>query len=113
MCKGCLKKRFFDFIFEAEEFMTPDSHKKSLHYEKKFRDDITEAIEKDESNKPEDVDEMLEDVKHLHNEFDEKGNICFKHCSKRKINSISDSPDVLLDNKLGDELKKSNPSKLR
>merc|ERR1711954_78687 len=51
MCKGCLKERFFDFIFEAEEFMTPDSHKKRLHYEKIFRDDIKEAIEKDESNK--------------------------------------------------------------
>merc|ERR1712239_117679 len=34
MCKGCSKERFFDFIFEAEEFMTPDSHKKRLHYEK-------------------------------------------------------------------------------
>merc|ERR1711867_244859 len=32
MCKGCSKERFFDFIFEAEEFMTPDSHKKRLHY---------------------------------------------------------------------------------
>ena len=40
MCKGCLKERFFDFIFEAEEFMTPDSHKKRLHYEKIFREDI-------------------------------------------------------------------------
>ena len=40
MCKVCLKERFFDFIFEAEEFMTPDSHKKRLHYENIFRDDI-------------------------------------------------------------------------
>merc|ERR1711867_5753 len=80
ICKGCLKERFFDFIFEAEEFMTPDSHKKRLHYEKIFKDDIKEAIEKDESNKPEDVDEILEDVEHLRNEFDEKGNICFKYC---------------------------------
>ena len=43
-CKGCLKERFFDFIFEAEEFISSDSHKKRLHYEKIFRDDITEAI---------------------------------------------------------------------
>ena len=64
-CKDCLKERFFDFIFEAEEFISSDSHKKRLHYEKIFRDDITEAIEKDESNKPEDVDEMIEDVEHL------------------------------------------------
>ena len=60
-----------------------------------------------------DVDEMLEDVEHLRNEFDEKGNICFKYCSKRKINSISDMTDVLLDKELGDEIKKSNPSKFR
>merc|ERR1712002_1290482 len=33
MCKGCSKERFFDFILEAEEFMTPDSH-----YEKIFRE---------------------------------------------------------------------------
>merc|ERR1711947_58392 len=96
-CKGCLKERFFDFIFEAEEFMTPDSHKKRLHYEKIFREDITEAIEKDESNKPEDVDEMIEDVEHLRNKFDKDGNICFKYCCKRKINSISDMADALLD----------------
>ena len=113
MCKGCLKERFFDFIFEAEEFMTPDSHKKRLHYEKIFRDGITETIEKDESNKAENVDEMIEDVEHLHNEFDEDGNICFKYCSKRKINSISDMVDALLDNELGDDLKKSNPRKFK
>ena len=110
-CNGCLKERFFDFIFEAEEFMNSDSHKKRQHYEKIFRDDITEAIEKDESNKPEDVDEMIEDVEHLRNKFDKDGNICFKYCSKRKINSISDMADVLLDNEFGDDLKKSNPSK--
>merc|ERR1711867_377356 len=75
MCNGCLKERFFDFIFEAEEFMIPDSHKKRLHYEKIFRDDIKETIEKDESNKAENVDEMIEDDEHLRNEFDEDGNI--------------------------------------
>merc|ERR1712115_481309 len=113
MCKGCSKERFFDFIFEAEEFMTPDSHKKRLHYEKIFREDIKEAIEKDESNKAENVDEMIEDVEHLRNECDEDGNICFKYCSKRKINSISDMVDALLDNKMGDDLKKSNPRKFK
>merc|ERR1712115_298966 len=113
MCKGCFKERFFDFILEAEEFMTPDSHKKRLHYEKIFREDIKEAIEKDESNKAENVDEMIEDVEHLRNEFDEDGNICFKYCSKRKINSISDMVDALLDNEMGDDLKKSNPRKFK
>ena len=44
-CNGCLKERFFDFIFEAEEFISSDFHQKMLHYEKIFRDDITEAIE--------------------------------------------------------------------
>ena len=73
-----------------------------------FREDITEAIEKDESNKPEDVDEMIEDVEHLRNKFDKDGNICFKYCCKRKINSISNMADALLDNELGDDLKKSN-----
>ena len=113
MFKGCSKERFFDFIFEAEEFMTPDSHKKRLHYEKIFREDIKEVIEKDESDKAENVDEMIEDVEHLRNEFDEDGNICFKYCSKRKINSISDMVDALLDNELGDDLKKSNPRKFK
>ena len=112
-CKDCLKERFFDFIFEAEEFISSDFHNKRLHYEKIFRDDITEAIEKDESNKPEDVDEMIEDVEHLRNKFDKDGNICFKYCSKRKISSISDMVDVLLDNELGDELKKSDRRKFK
>ena len=56
---------------------------------------------------------MIEDVEHLRNEFDEEGNICFKYCSKRKINSISDMVDALLDNELGDDLKKSNPRKFK
>merc|ERR1711872_379142 len=112
MCKGCSKERFFDFILEAEEFMTPDSHKKRLHNEKIFRDVIKETIEKDESNKAENVDEMIEDVEHLRNEFDEDGNICFKYCSKRKINTISDMVDALLDNELGDDLKKIKPKKI-
>ena len=98
-------------FFEAEEFISSDFHQKMLHYEKIFRDDITEAIEKDESNKPEDVDEMIDDVEHLRNKFDKDGNVCFKYCSKRKINSISDMADVLLDNEFGDDLKKSNPRK--
>ena len=106
-----MKERFFDFIFEAEEFISSDFHNKRLHYEKIFRDDITEAIEKDESNKPEDVDEMIEDVEHLCNEFDKDGNVCFKYCSKRKINSISDMADALLDKKVGVDLKKINPTK--
>ena len=93
--------------------MTPDSHKKRLHYETIFRDDITEAIEKEESNKSEDVDKMIEDVEDLRNKFDKDGNICFKYCSKRKIKSISDMADALLDNELGDYLKKSNPTKFR
>ena len=38
-CNGCLKERFFDFIFEAEEFISSDFHQKMLHYEKIFRDD--------------------------------------------------------------------------
>ena len=112
-CNGCLKERFFDFIFEAEEFISSDFQNKRLHYEKIFRDDITEAIEKDESNKPEDVDEMIEDVEHLHNKFYKDGNICFKYCCKRKINSISNMADALLDNELGDDLKKSNPRKYK
>ena len=106
-----LKEGFFDFIFEAEEFMTPDSHKKRLQLERIFRDNMTETIEKDESNKPEDVNYTIDDVEHLCNMFD--GNICFKYCSERKINSISDITDVLLDKELGDELKKSNPSNFK
>ena len=112
-CKECLKERFFDFIFEAEEFMSSDSHKQRVHYEKIFREDITDSIEKDENNKPEDVDEIIDDVEYLRNEFDKDGNMCFKYCSKRKINSISDMVGALLDNEVGDDLKKSNPSKFR
>merc|ERR1712115_750268 len=61
----------------------------------------------------ENVDEMIEDVEHLRNEWDEDGNICFKYCSKRKINSISDMVDALLDNEMGHDLKKSNPRKFK
>ena len=31
-CQGCLKDWFFDFIFEAEELVSSDSHKKKNPY---------------------------------------------------------------------------------
>ena len=54
---------------------------------------------------------MIDDVEHLCNEFDREGNTCFKWCNKRKINSVSGMVEVLLDNEIGDYLKKSNLSK--
>ena len=112
-CNGCLKERFFDFIFEAEEFISSDFHQKMLHYEKIFRDDITNTIEKDKNNEPKDVDEVIDDVEHLCNEFDKEGNTCFKYCSKRKINSVSEMVGVLLNKRIADYVKKANPSKFR
>ena len=112
-CKGCRKKEFFDFIFDAEKFMDSDFKEKVLEWEKVFRKDITDAIDKDEFNNPEDKDEIIEDVQHLCNEFDENGSLCFKYCSKRKINSISTIADILLTNEVGKNLKQSNPSKYR
>ena len=107
------EQRFFDFIIEAEEFMNSYSHKQRLHYEKIFRDGITDTIEKDENKKPKDVDEVIDDVEHLCNEFDKEGNTCFKYCSKRKINSVSEMVEVLLNKRIADYLKKANPSKFR
>ena len=112
-CKGCRKEGFFDFIFDAEKFMDSDFKEKVLEWEKVFRKDITDAIDKDEFNNPEDKDEIIEDVQHLCNEFDENGNSCFKYCSKRKINSISTIADILLTKEVGRNLRQSNPTKYR
>ena len=112
-CKGCRKEGFFDFIFDAEKFMDSDFKKKVLEWEKVFRKDITDAIDKDAFNHAEDKDEIIEDVKHLCNEFDENGGLCFKYCSKRKINSMSTIVDILLTNEVGRNLKLSNPTKYR
>ena len=112
-CKGCRKEGFFDFIFDAEKFMDSDFKKKVLEWEKVFRKDITDAIDKDEFNNPEDKDEIIEDVQHLCNEFDENGSSCFKYCSKRKINSISTIADILLTKEVGRNLRQSNPTKYR
>ena len=59
-CKGCRKEGFFDFIFDAEKFMDSDFKEKVLEWEKVFRKDITDAIDKDEFNNPEDKDEIIE-----------------------------------------------------
>ena len=112
-CKGCRKEGFFDFIFDAEKFMDSDFKEKVLEWEKVFRKDITDAIAKDEFNNPEDKDEIIEDVQHLCNEFDENGSSCFKYCSKRKINSISTIADILLTKEVGRNLRQSNPTKYR
>ena len=65
----------------------------------------------DESNTTEDVDETLVDVEHLCNEFDENENLCFKYCSKRKLNCIFDLSGLLLDKDLAMKLKQVNTTK--
>ena len=46
--------------------MSLDSYKKRLYYGTIFAN----TFEKDENNKPKDVEEMIDDIEHLCNEFD-------------------------------------------
>ena len=72
---------------------------------------LADGREQDDSDMPEDVDDVLEDIEHVIDLWNEREEGCFEKCSKRKIMSLSNIANCLMDTKTLEKMKKINPSK--
>ena len=107
------KEYFFDFVMEAETFLDNKSKKmveKNVTREKK-NIVLADGREQDETDLPEDIDDVLEDIEHVIDLWNEREEGCFEKCSKRKIMSLSNIANCLMDTKALEKMKKINPSK--
>ena len=55
--------------------------------------------------------DVIEDIEHVINLWNEREERCFNKCSKRKIMSLSNIANCLMDTKTLGKMKKINPSK--
>ena len=69
------------------------------------------SIDEDESDIPQNEDEVIQDVEVVRESFKENGRECFKTCSKRKLKSVHNMCRVLVDAENRMILKKFNPAK--
>ena len=90
-CEGCGKEQFFDFVFEAENFLDSETEKEmeeSLNAViRRFNKD--NAIDEDDTDFAEEVVDIVKDLNGCCKHFAEEGSTFFKHCSKRKIMALS------------------------
>ena len=109
------KEPFFNFVFEAEHFLDPKSKEKLEEYlirDKKNRK-LEDGCDQDETNNPKNVYEVIEDIEEVFDKWNEKEEECFKQCSKRKIQSVSNVAYTWMDATSLNKMKKLNPSKYK
>jgi hypothetical protein len=109
------KEQFFDFVFEAENFLdskSKDKLGKDLAEEKRYLK-ICNGFEQGLTDLPQAVDDVIEDLGDLIEEWNERDGKCFKTCSKRKIHSLSNVANTLVDSELLMKMKKINTPKYK
>ena len=109
------KEQFFDFVFEAENFLdskSKDKLGKDLAEEKRYLK-ICNGFEQGLTDLPQAVDDVIEDLGDLIEEWNERDGKCFKTCSKRKIHSLSNVANTLVDSEILMKMKKINTPKYK
>ena len=112
--KGC----FLDFVFELRNVIQDDEKEilKNL-IEKKKREFL--KIKESENNENEDElntksenpQKMVVNVEEVCDKFKEDGGVCFKDCSKSKIQSVGDMCGVMNNKSIRNKLKRKYPNK--
>ena len=80
----------------------------------KLGGDVYEIIRGNQINQaslPQDINEVIDDVIECCDDFKECGKKCFKYCGKRKIMSMSNMANMLVNPKTVQKLKQFNPRK--
>ena len=109
------KEPFFNFVFEAEHFLDAKSKATLEEYlarDKKNRK-LDDGCDQDETDNPENVQEVVGDIEEVFSMWNEKEEDCFKQCSKRKIQSVCNVAYNWMDATSLNKMKKFNPSKYR
>ena len=111
--KNFPKERFFYFIFEVEDFFDSEDMEKLEENVARWKEEekADNSIDEDESDIPQNNDEVIQDVEVVRESFKENGRECFKSCSKRKLKSVRNMCRVLVDAENRMILKKFNPAK--
>ena len=84
------KEPFFNFVFEAENFMDAKSKDKLENYLARDKKNLKlpDGCDQDETDIPQNVDEVIEDIEDVFSMWNKKEEECFKQCSKRQIKSL-------------------------
>ena len=109
------KEPFFNFVFEAENFLDSESKEKLVKYlvHDKKNLKLNNWCEQDESDVPQNADEVIEDIEHVLKMWNKKEEECFKRCSKKKILSVCNIAQSWMDATSLQKMKNINPSKYR
>jgi hypothetical protein len=109
------KEPFFNFVFEAENFMDVKSKETLENYLARDKKNLklADGCDQDETDLPQNVSEVIEDIEHVFTMWNEKEEECFKQCSKRKVHSVCNVAHMLMDGTSLQKMKKINPSKYR
>jgi hypothetical protein len=109
------KEPFFNFVFEAENFLDAKSKEKLekylTHDKKNLK--LVDGCDQDETDIPKNVREVIEDIEDVCSMWNKKEEECFKRCSKRKIQSVCNMANNWMDATSLHKMKKINPSKYR
>ena len=109
------KEPFFNFVFEAEHFLDAKSKETLEEYLARDKKDrkLDDGCDQDETDHPENAQEVVEDIDEVITMWNEKEEDCFKQCSKRKIQSVCNMAHNWMDATSLHKMKKFNPSKYR
>ena len=109
------KEPFFNFVFEAENFMDVKSKETLENYLARDKKNLKleDGCDQDETDNPKNGKEVVEDIEDVFNMWNEKEEECFKQCSKRKVHSVCNVAHMLMDGTSLQKMKKINPSKYR
>jgi hypothetical protein len=109
------KEPFFNFVFEAENFMDVKSKETLEEYLARDKKNLKlgDGCDQDETDNPKNAKEVVEDIEHVFTMWNEKEEECFKQCSKRKIQSVCNVAYFWMDATSLNKMKKLNPSKYR
>ena len=109
------KEPFFNFVFEAEHFLDAKSKETLEDYLARDKKDrkLDDGCDQDETDNPENAEEVVEDIEEVISMWNKKEEDCFKQCSKRKIQSVCNMAHNWMDATSLNKMKKFNPSKYR
>ena len=109
------KEPFFDFVFEAENFMDAKSKAKLEKYliRDKKNLKLADGCDQDETDIPNNLPELMKDINGVISMWNKKEEECFKQCSKRKILSMCNIANNWMDATTLKKMKEFNPTKYR
>ena len=86
-CEECKKEQFFDFVFEAEEFLDSEYKEMMEEFVEECKNDYKNGGYDKENTEdiPQDINQVIDDVHKCSDDVEECGEKCFKYCNNKKL----------------------------